>query len=82
MLAGLPPFALFHGMAEIEAAASSIGYGGLTALFVIVGAVTGGAVLGRVFLGWGPAEEPETSQARAAHERVDETRMTASTPRR
>ncbi len=74
---GLPPFALFHGKAEIEGAASSVGYGWLTALFVIVGAVTGGAVLrvtGRVFLGWGPADGPDPSQARAAHERADETR--------
>ena len=76
LLAGLPPFALFRGKAEIEGAASSVGYGWLTALFVIVGAVTGGAVLrvtGRVFLGWGPAEGPDPSLARAAHERVDET---------
>jgi multicomponent Na+:H+ antiporter subunit D len=77
LLAGLPPFALFRGKAEIEAAASATGYGWLTALFVIVGAATGGAVLriaGRVFLGWGPDEGPDPSQARAAEERLDETR--------
>jgi multicomponent Na+:H+ antiporter subunit D len=77
LLAGLPPFALFRGKAEIEAAASAAGYGWLTALFVIVGAATGGAVLrvtGRVFLGWGSDEGPDPSQARAAAERVDDTR--------
>jgi multicomponent Na+:H+ antiporter subunit D len=43
----------------------------------LVSALTAGAVLrvvGRVFLGWGPAEGPDPSQARAAEERVDETR--------
>ena len=46
-------------------------------LFVLVSALTGGAVLrvaGRVFLGWGPSTGPDPRQARAAQERVDETR--------
>ena len=44
---------------------------------MLISAVTGGAVLrvtGRVFLGWGPSRGPHRSQARAAEERVDETR--------
>jgi len=42
-----------------------------------VSKVTAGAVLrvaGRVFWGWGPSEGPDPQQARAAEERVDETR--------
>jgi multicomponent Na+:H+ antiporter subunit D len=77
LLAALPPLALFRGKAMIEGVASSLGYGWLTIVFVIVSAATGGAVLrvaGRVFLGWGASEGPDPSQARAAQERVDETR--------
>jgi multicomponent Na+:H+ antiporter subunit D len=77
LLAAAPPFTAFAGKSLLDSAASDAGYGWLTALFVIVSALTGGAVLrvaGRVFLGWGPSEGPDPSQARAAHERVDETR--------
>ncbi len=77
LLAALPPLALFQGKAEIEHAASALGFGWLSVLFAIVAGVTGGAVLrvsGRVFLGWGPSEGPDPSQARAAQERHDETR--------
>jgi multicomponent Na+:H+ antiporter subunit D len=77
LLAGLPPFMLFHGMAEIEGAASAASYGWIVLLFVVVAALTGGALLrvaGRVFAGWGPSQGADPAQARAAHERVDETR--------
>ncbi|HWE34748.1 MAG TPA: proton-conducting transporter membrane subunit [Solirubrobacteraceae bacterium] len=77
LLAAAPPFTAFAGKSLIDGAASDAGYGWLTALLVIVSALTGGAVLrvtGRVFLGWGPSEGPDPDQARAAHERVDETR--------
>ncbi len=77
LLAAMPPFTAFVGKSLIESASSEVGYGWLVALFVIVAAATGGAVLriaGRVFLGWGPSEGPDPSQTRAAHERVDETR--------
>ncbi|HTW12671.1 MAG TPA: complex I subunit 5 family protein [Solirubrobacteraceae bacterium] len=79
LLSAVPPLTLFRGKGMIEDAASALGYGWLTILFTIVSAVTGGAVLrvtGRVFFGWGPAEGPDASQARAAQERVDETRGT------
>ena len=72
-----PPFTAFAGKSLIESASTEVGYGWLIALFVVVSAATGGAVLriaGRVFMGWGPAEGPDPSQTRAAHERVDETR--------
>ncbi len=77
LLAGIPPFTSFQGKSLLETASSEAGYGWLSALFVFVGALTGGAVLrvaGRVFLGWGPSEGPDPSQARAAEERVDEER--------
>ncbi|MFF7230990.1 proton-conducting transporter membrane subunit [Streptomyces sioyaensis] len=59
-LAGLPPFGTALGKAVIEEAAG----GWATALFVLVSAATGGAVLragARVFLAAGPA--PETAAA-------------------
>jgi multicomponent Na+:H+ antiporter subunit D len=65
------------GKSLLEDASTSAGYGWLVALFVGVSALTGGAVLrvaGRVFLGWGPVTGPDPAQARAAKERVDETR--------
>jgi multicomponent Na+:H+ antiporter subunit D len=77
LLAAAPPFTAFAGKSLIESASAPAGYGWLVVVFVIVSALTGGAVLrvtGRVFLGWGPSEGPDPSQARAAHERVDEER--------
>ncbi len=75
LLAAAPPSAAFLGKSELESASSQAGYGWLIAVFLIVSALTGGAVLrvaGRVFAGWGPAEGPDPSQARAAEERVSE----------
>jgi multicomponent Na+:H+ antiporter subunit D len=77
LLAAPPPFTEFQGKSLIESAASEVGYGWLAAVFAVVSALTGGAVLrvaGRVFWGWGPSQGPDPRQARAAHERVDETR--------
>jgi multicomponent Na+:H+ antiporter subunit D len=77
LLAAAPPFTSFAGKSLLESAASDAGYGWLIAVFVLVSALTGGAVLrvaGRVFLGWGPAEGPDPTQARAAEERIDEER--------
>ena len=77
LVAALPPFMMFRGMASIEGASASAGYGWVAVLFVVVAALTGGALLrvaGRVFLGWGPSDGPDSSQARAAEERVDDTR--------
>jgi multicomponent Na+:H+ antiporter subunit D len=77
LLAAPPPLSEFAGKSLLDQASATAGYGWLTALFALVSALTGGAVLrvaGRLFLGWGPADGPDPSQARAAHERVDETR--------
>ena len=75
LLAGIPPFTIFAGKSLLEQAADTTGCSWLIAVFVIVSALTGGAVLrvaGRVFLGWGPAEGPDPQQEQAARERVDE----------
>jgi multicomponent Na+:H+ antiporter subunit D len=77
VLATLPPFTSFAGKSLLESASTEAGYGWLIAVFVIASALTGGAVLrvtGRIFLGWGPSEGPDPTQARAAEERVDEER--------
>jgi multicomponent Na+:H+ antiporter subunit D len=77
LLAGLPPFTTFMGKSLLEAASSGAGYGWLIAVYMVISALTGGAVLrvvGRVFLGLGPSQGAHPEQARAAHERVDETR--------
>jgi len=77
LLAAALPFTASQGKSLLESASSAAGYGWLIAVFIFVSAMTGGAVLrvtGRVFLGWGPSEGPDPSQARAAEERVDEER--------
>jgi multicomponent Na+:H+ antiporter subunit D len=77
LLASPPPLTEFAGKSLLDQASVDAGYGWLAAVFVVVSALTGGAVLrvaGRVFLGWGPSQGPDPSQARAAEERVDETR--------
>jgi multicomponent Na+:H+ antiporter subunit D len=77
LLAAPPPFTEFQGKSLLESASSGAGYGWLIAVFAVVSALTGGAVLrvgGRVFLGWGPSRGPDPQQARPAEERVDETR--------
>jgi multicomponent Na+:H+ antiporter subunit D len=85
LLAAPPPFTAFAGKSLLESATSEAGYGWLAGLFVIVSTLTGGAVLrvtGRVFLGLGPSTGPDPTHARAAVERVDETRARAATRRR
>jgi multicomponent Na+:H+ antiporter subunit D len=77
LLAAAPGLTTYFGKSLLDAASQQAGYGWLVAVFIAVSAVTAGAVLrvtARVFLGWGPAEGPDPSQARAAEERVDETR--------
>jgi multicomponent Na+:H+ antiporter subunit D len=77
LLAAAPPLTLYFGKSMLEEGASDAGYGWLVVVFILVSAMTGGAVLrvtGRVFMGWGPSEGPDPSQARAAQERVDEAR--------
>ena len=77
LLAAPPPFTEFQGKTLIESAGTDVGYGWLLVVFAIVSALTAGAVLrvaGRVFYGWGPSQGPDARQARAARERVDETR--------
>ena len=75
MLAALPPFTMFMGKSLLEEGASGVGYNWLIVVFIVVSAVTGGAVLrvtGRVFLGWGPTEGPHAEQAEPAREEANE----------
>ena len=77
LLAAPPPFTQFQGKSLLESASKDGGYWWLIVVFAAVSAATSGAVLrmtGRVFVGWGPSEGPDPQQARAAEERVDETR--------
>ena len=77
LLAALPPFTTFMGKSLLEAGSAAAGYGWLVAVFILVSALTGGAVLrvaGRVFLGWGPKQGPHADQERAAVETEAETR--------
>jgi multicomponent Na+:H+ antiporter subunit D len=77
LLAALPPFTTFMGKSLLEEGSSAAGYNWLIFVYIVVSAVTGGAVLrvcGGVFLGWGPAEGKHPQQAKAAEEDVDEER--------
>jgi multicomponent Na+:H+ antiporter subunit D len=77
LLAALPPFTTFMGKSLLEEGASAAGYNWLIVVFIVVSAVTGGAVLrvcGGVFLGWGPKEGQHREQAEAANEESDEQR--------
>jgi multicomponent Na+:H+ antiporter subunit D len=77
LLAALPPFTTFMGKSLLEEGSSAAGYNWLIVVYIVVSAVTGGAVLrvcGGVFLGWGPAEGKHRQQAEAAEEEVDEER--------
>jgi multicomponent Na+:H+ antiporter subunit D len=65
-LAGLPPFGTGLGKAVTEDALSAAGYPWAPAVFVLVSAVTGGAVLRvgmRVYLGWGRVEDGDQDRA-------------------
>ncbi len=78
LLAALPPFTTFMGKSLLEEGASAAGYNWLIVVFIVVSAVTGGAVLrvtGGVFLGWGAGRgRASRSKPQAAEEDVDETR--------
>jgi multicomponent Na+:H+ antiporter subunit D len=72
-LAALPPLGAFPGKALIEMAAADIGYGWVSAVFLVATLLTASALLragARVFLGWGPAlpaptdrREPPTEES-------------------
>jgi multicomponent Na+:H+ antiporter subunit D len=77
LLAAIPPFTTFMGKSLLEEGSFALGYNWLIVVFIVISAVTGGAVLrvtAGVFLGWGPAEGQHREQAQAAEEDVDETR--------
>jgi multicomponent Na+:H+ antiporter subunit D len=72
-LAGLPPFGAGLGKSLAETATADEGYKYTLALYVIVSALTGAAVLRaglRIFLGWGP--RPETDDESGGETSGDE----------
>jgi multicomponent Na+:H+ antiporter subunit D len=78
-LAGLPPFGTYVGKALIEEEAKLLGLGWVTPLFVLVSALTGGALLraaGRVFRGWGPPIEHDDVVAQREGEEHEEETVT------
>jgi multicomponent Na+:H+ antiporter subunit D len=72
-LAALPPLGAFPGKALIDQAAADVGYGWVSAVFVLATLLTAAALLragARVFYGWGPAlpvrmdpREPATEES-------------------
>jgi multicomponent Na+:H+ antiporter subunit D len=78
-LADLPPFGTALGRSISEDAASAAGYPWAPALYVLVSAVAGGAVLRvglRVYFGLGPRPEPGPAQAGEETSGEDEVRDT------
>jgi multicomponent Na+:H+ antiporter subunit D len=70
-LASLPPFGPFAGKSLIEETASQDGYGWVAPLFVVVSALTAGAVLRAalgIFLGLGEARPPDLEDEGATGE--------------
>jgi multicomponent Na+:H+ antiporter subunit D len=73
-LAGLPPFGTGLGKAMGEEAASKAGYAWMPALFVVVSAVTGGAVLrstARVYFGLGDPPKSDSDSTSGSEEREE-----------
>ncbi|MBO0693099.1 MAG: hypothetical protein J2P58_09405, partial [Acidimicrobiaceae bacterium] len=78
-LAGLPPFGTALGKAVAEEAALDDGQGWLVAVFILVSALTAGAVLrvaGRVFLGLGPPPRKADDGQESTGREKPEARLT------
>ena len=82
-LAGLPPFGTSLGKSIAEDATSVAGYHWGPALFVVVSAITGGAVIrfgARTFLGLGDPPDPENLVEAIPGEEEPEERLSGRTP--
>jgi multicomponent Na+:H+ antiporter subunit D len=82
-LAGLPPFGTSLGKSIAEDATSVAGYSWGPALFILVSALTGGAVLrfgARAFLGLGDRPDPESLRGAIPGEEQPEERLSGRTP--
>jgi multicomponent Na+:H+ antiporter subunit D len=82
-LSGLPPFGTGLGKSIAEDALFVGGYPWAAALFVVVSAATGGAVLrfgARAFLGWGDAPDPDQLAEMMPGEAEPEDEMPPRTP--
>ncbi|MDP9235579.1 MAG: NADH-quinone oxidoreductase subunit D, partial [Actinomycetota bacterium] len=82
-LAGLPPFGTFLGKGLIEEQAGELGLHWVPWLFLVVSALTGGAVLraaARVFLGWGRRPEFDETSREEGDEDRETTGASTHTP--
>jgi len=82
MISSLPPFGSFLGKSMLDDAALHAGYRFLPAVFTLVSALTGAAVLragARIFLGWG-SRSPEPPQAPDDETEPESAREERSTP--
>jgi len=82
-LAGLPPFGTALGKSIAEEATSTAGYHWGPVLFVVVSAITGGAVLrfgARTFLGLGDRPDPEHLGETTPGEEEPDERLSGSVP--
>ena len=82
-LAGLPPFGTALGKSIAEEAMASAGYHWGPVLFVVVSAMTGGAVLrfgARAFLGLGDRPDPEHSEETTTGEEEPDERLSGAVP--
>jgi multicomponent Na+:H+ antiporter subunit D len=76
VLSAAPMLGPFFGKSLIDESSLALGYWWLPSVVAIASAVTGGAVIrvaGRVWMGWGAKDPPDTSVARAAQEDEPET---------
>jgi multicomponent Na+:H+ antiporter subunit D len=77
-LAALPPLGAFPGKALIDEAAAEVGYGWVSAVFLLVTVLTTTALLragARIFFGWGPALPAPTDPRESA---VEESELVGS----
>ncbi len=78
-LAGMPPFATFLGESLVSKAGEDSGYGWVSAIFLLAGAFTGGAVFRvgmRTFAGWGdPGPSDRSSQVGELPETHEENKI-------
>jgi multicomponent Na+:H+ antiporter subunit D len=83
LLAALPLTTPFFGKSLLDAAALEGGDPWLPAIFALCSMATGGAVLrvaGRVFLGWGEAQAPDSASREGSREDDEETESRDRTP--
>ena len=83
-LAALPPFGAFSGKSLVEEAATHVGYGWVSAVFLLATVLTTAALLragALIFLGWGPRFQETTDPREPATEESELVGSRARVPR-